>query len=170
MNKNYNFTFAGVFLLLCLLLSGGIWYSIVELQTWREEYDLLDSERHNNSGIISNLEARNNTLTRITNLHINSATLAHDSVTFFSMVRQVMERHNISLLYITSSGEDNSGNKDNVLQIKIDGKYYDMAGMLADLRNLPVPSKITRLNLKRNHNLPEELVEADMTIEVLTEE
>lgn len=170
MNKNYNFTFAGVFLLLCLLLCGGIWYSIVELQTWREEYDLLDSERHNNSGIISNLEARNNTLTRITNLHINSATLAHDSVTFFSMVRQVMERHNISLLYITSSGEDNSGNKDNVLQIKIDGKYYDMAGMLADLRNLPVPSKITRLNLKRNHNLPEELVEADMTIEVLTEE
>ena len=154
----------------CLLLCAGIWYSVTELYACREEYEMLASERHNNSGIISNLEARNATLSRIANLHINGSTLIRDSVAFFSMVRQVMENHNINLTYITSSGKDNSGTKDNTLKIKIDGRYYDMAGMFADLRNLPVPSKITRLSLKRNHTLPEELVEADMTIEVLTEE
>ncbi len=170
MDKNYYFVFAGVFLGLCLLLCGGIWYTITELHTYREEYDQLDAERHNNSGVISNLEARNATLQRITHLHINGSTLVHDAVAFFSMVRQVMENRNISLLYITTSGQDDSGTKDNVLQIKVDGGYYNMAGMLADLRNLPVPSKITKLSLKRNHTLPEELVEADITIEVLTEE
>ena len=154
----------------CLLLCAGIWYSVTELYACREEYEMLASERHNNSGIISNLEARNATLSRIANLHIYGSTLIRDSVAFFSMVRQVMENHNINLTYITSSGKDNSGTKDNTLKIKIDGRYYDMAGMFADLRNLPVPSKITRLSLKRNHTLPEELVEADMTIEVLTEE
>ena len=170
MNRNYYFTFAGVFLGLCLLLCAGIWYSVTELYACREEYEMLSSERHNNSGVISNLEARNATLQRITNLNITSATLIRDAVAFFSMVRQVMETRNINLIYITSSGQDDSGTKDNTLRLKIDGRYYDMAGMFADLRNLPVPSKITRLSLKRNHDLPEELVEADMTIEVLTEE
>ena len=81
-----------------------------------------------------------------------------------------MERHNISLLYMTTSGQADSGKKDNVLQIKVDGGYYDMVGMFADLRGLSTPSKITRLSLKRNHDLPEELVEADITLEVLTED
>ena len=170
MNKSYYFTFAGIFLGVCLLLCAGIWYSITELYEYREEYEKLDAERHNSSGLISNLEARNTTLSRITSLNINSSTLAHDAVAFFSMVRPVMETHHINLIYITTKGQDDSGTKDNTLQLKIDGGYYDMAGMFADLRTLPVPSKITRLSLKRNHDLPSELVEADLTIEVLTEE
>ena len=170
MNKNSYVIFAGLFLGICILLCAGIWYSITELHACREEYDQLDAERHNNSGMITNLETRNAILSRITSLSINNAVLVPDAVAFFSMVRTLMERHNISLLYMTTSGQDDSGNRDNVLQIKIDGGYYDMVGMLADLRGLATPSKITRLSLKRNHDLPEELVEADITLEVLTEE
>lgn len=170
MKSNSYFVFAGVFLVLCLLICGGIWYSLSELYAYREEYDQLSSERTNNNSIISRLEARNATLSRITNLSINSATLVPDAVAFFSMVRQIMDMHKINLLYIATSGQDNSGNKDNILRLKIDGGYYDMAGMFADIRNLRVPSKITRLSLKRNHDLPEELVEAELTIEVLTED
>ena len=169
MNRNHYILFAGLFVVLCLLLCGGIWYSIAELRYYREEYDQLDSERSNNSSIISNLEKRNSTLSDITHLSINSAVLVPDAVAFFSVVRTIMERHNISLIYMTTSGQDNSGKKDNILQIKIDGGYYDMVGMFADLRSQN-PSKITHLSIKRNHDLPEELVEADLTIEVLTED
>ena len=170
MSRNSYVIFTGLFLALCFLLCGGIWYSIVELRACREEYDQLDSERYSKSGIITNLETRNATLSRITNLSINNAVLVTDAVAFFSIVRSLMEKHNISLLYMTTSGQNDSGKKDNVLQIKVDGGYYDMIGMLADLRSLSSPSKITRLSLRRNHDLPEELVEADITFEVLTEE
>ena len=170
MNRNSYVIFAGLFLGICVILCVGIWYSITELRACREEYDQLDSERHNNSGMITNLETRNAALSRITRLSINNAVLVPDAVAFFSMVRTIMERHNISLLYMTTSGQADSGKKDNVLQIKVDGGYYDMVGMFADLRGLSTPSKITRLSLKRNHDLPEELVEADITLEVLTED
>ena len=170
MDKNRYTIFAGVFLGICLILCGGIWYSIAKLHECREEYDQLDAERHNNSGMISSLEARNAALSKINDLAINRATLVPDAVAFFSMVRQIMDSRNISLLSMTTSGQNDANQKDNVLNIKIDGGYYDIAGMFADLRNLTVPSKITRLSLKRNHDLPEELVEADITLEVMTEE
>lgn len=170
MNKNYYITFTGIFLVLCLIICVGIWYSHKELYACREEYDQLDAERHNNSGMISSLEARNAILSRITSLKINSSEMPQDAVAFFSMVRQIMDMHNISLLYMTTSGQDNSGNKDNILQVKVDGGYYDIAAMFADLRNLPVPSKTNKLSLKRNHDLPEELVEADITLEIMTED
>ncbi len=70
---------------------------------------------------------------------------------------------------MTTSGQDGSEGKDNILQLKLDGNYYSFIKMFADLRNLPAASKITKLAIKRNHDLPEELVEADITIEVMTE-
>ena len=170
MNKNYYAIFTGIFLGICLLLAGGIWYSLSKLYACREEYDSLDAERQNNSGIISNLETRNAALSKITELNINTSVLVPDAVAFFSMVRQIMDIHKVSLLSMTTSGQNDSGKKDNVLQLKIDGGYYNIADMLADLRNLNVPSKITRLSIRRNHTLPEELVEVDLTLEVLTEE
>lgn len=170
MNRNYYVIFAGVFLGVCLLLCVGVWFSIYELESLREEYDQLDSERHNNTGLITSLEARNATLSKINSLNINGASTVNDAVAFFSMVRQLMDNHQISLLYMSTSGQDNSGRKDNILQIKIDGHYYDMVKMFADIRNIPVPSKTTRLSIKRNHDLPEELVEADITFEIMTEE
>ena len=170
MNRNYNFILMGVFLGLCLLICAGIWFSMYELYALREEFDQLDAERHSNKGIITNLEARNSNLARITQLSINRAVTVPDAVSFFSMVRQILDTNNISLISMTTSGQNDAEAKDNILQLKVDGAYYSLARMLADLRNLPAASKITRMSLKRNHDLPEELVEAAITIEVMTED
>ena len=169
MDKNY-FILTGIFIGVCIILCGVIWFSLNELYAYREEYDQLTQQNDSHSGIISNLQARNESLSRISKLSINRASTATDAVAFFSLVRQVMESNNVSLITMSTSGANNSGKKDNVLQLKIDGNYYALARMFADLRALPVPSKITRLDLKRNHTLPEELVEVDMTIQVMTEE
>lgn len=169
MNKNY-FILTGIFIGVCIILCGVIWFSLTELYAYREEYDQLTQQSDSHSGVIENLKARNESLSRISHLSINRASTVPDAVAFFSLVRQIIETNNISLLTMSTSGPDNSGKKDNILQLKIDGNYYALARMFADLRSLPVPSKITRLDLKRNHNLPEELVEVDMTIQVMTEE
>lgn len=160
----------GVFLGFCFAVCAGIWFSMHTLYNFREEYDQLDAERNNHKGIITNLEARNSSLSRITKLSINNAASVPDAVSFFSMVRQILDMNNISLISMTTSGQTDAETKDNILQLKLDCGYYSLTRMLADLRNLPAASKVTRMSLKRNHNLPEELVEADITIEVMTEE
>ncbi len=170
MNKNYSFIFTGIFLGVCAVLCAGIWFLMNELYTYREEYDQLDAESNNNSGIITNLEARNASLSRISNLDITKASTVPDAVTFYGMARQIIDMNNITILNMTTSGQNDSGRKDNILQLKLDGAYYPLVKMFADLRNLAVPSRITKLSIKRNHNLPEELVEADVTIEVMTGE
>lgn len=169
MNKNY-FIFTGIFVGVCVIACVGIWYSLGELYSLREEYEQLSSSNQSNTGIIANLEARNESLSRITGLHINSSQSVPDAVAFFSLIRPTIENNNINLLYMTTSGQDGSGKKDNELRLKIDGNYYAMMRMFAQWRSLPVPSKITSLNLIRNHNLPEELVQAELTLQVMTEE
>ncbi len=168
-NRTY-LIFTGVFLCICLLICGVIWYSLGELYASREEYDQLTQQSNSHSGIIANLEDRNASLSKISDLSINNATTVPDAVVFFSMVRQIMENNNISLLSMSTSGQNNSGRKDDVLHLKINGNYYALARMFADLRNLQAPSKITRLDLRRNHTLPEELIDVDMTLQVMTEE
>ncbi|MBR0279263.1 MAG: hypothetical protein IJQ75_04715 [Synergistaceae bacterium] len=169
MNRKY-IIYTGIFIGLCVIPCVAIWFFLGELYTLREEYDMLNSNNQSSSGIIANLEARNNSLLRITSLRINSSQTTTDAVAFYSMIRPSIENNNISLLNMITSGQDNDGRKDNILQMKLDGDYYAITRMLAEWRNLPVPSKITRLDLKRNHNLPEELVEIDVTVEVMTED
>lgn len=169
MDKSY-IIFTGIFIGICVLLCGGVWYSLGELYALREEYEQLSSSNQSSTGIISSLESRNESLSRITGLHINSSQTVPDAVAFFSLIRPIMDNNEISLLYMTTSGQNDSGKKDDVLKLRIDGNYYAMMRMFAEWRSLPVPSKITSLNLKRNHNLPEELVEADLTLQVMTEE
>ena len=169
MSRQY-FIFTGIFISVCVVLCVCIWYSLSELYALREEYERLSSDNHTNSGLITNLETRNSALSRISGLSINNARAISDAVAFFSMVSQTIEANNITLLNMTTSGQNNAGKKSNTLQLKINGDYYSMAKMFADWRTLPVPSKITRLELRRNHTLPEELVEADVTLQVMTEE
>ena len=85
------------------------------------------------------------------------------------MVQQVLDRNGVNLLNMMTSGRGDSDGKDSILQLKLDGNYYAVAKMLADIRELPVASKINRMSIKRNHNLPEELIEADITLEVMTD-
>ena len=169
MNRKY-IMYTGLFICFCALLCAAMWFPLGELYELREEYETLNSSNQGSSAIIENLEARNNSLSQIAKLRINSAQTIPDAVAFFSMIRPMIENNNISLLNMTTSGQNNNGKKDNILQMKLDGDYYAITRMLAEWRNLPVPSKITRLDLKRNHNLPSELVEIDVIIQVMTED
>ncbi len=169
MNKNY-FILTGIFIGVCIFLCGVIWFFLSELYAYREEYDQLAQQSSSHSSVIENLKARNESLSRISHLSINRASTVPDAIAFFSLVRQIAEANSINLFTMSTSGGNNSNKKDDVLQLKIDGNYYALARMFADLRKLSVPSKITRLNMKRNHNLPEELVDVDLTMKVMTEE
>ena len=170
MNKNSYCIFTGAFFALCLLLCVGVWFSLKQLYSCREEYDQLDAERHNNTGIISTLEARNASLSQITELNINRAMAVPDVVAFYGMITPIAASRRISLTSMTLSGGDSQGGKENAITLRLFANYYQFAGMLADLRNLNVPSKIISLKINRNHTLPEELIEAEMTLEVMTEE
>ncbi|MBQ6920131.1 MAG: hypothetical protein IJQ74_07350 [Synergistaceae bacterium] len=169
MNKNINVIFTGIFLAFSLAISVLTWYSVSTLHSTREEYDQLNGESNNNSDIIKTLEARNASLYRITALQVNNAQILPDAISFFSMLRTLLERHGINLMNMTTSGGD-SDKGDNVLQVKIDGNYYEIVKMLADIRNLPAAARITNFSIKRNHDLPGELVEVDLRLEVLTED
>ena len=169
MSRNINVIFTGIFLALSLAVSALTWYSVSLLHQTREEYDQLDGERRNNSGVITTMEARNASLRRITALPVNNASAVGDAVSFFSMLRTVLELHGINLMNMTTSGGD-SDKSDNILQVKLDGNYYNVVKMLADVRKLSAAARITKFSVKRNHDLPSELVEVDMTFEVMTED
>ena len=44
---------------LCALFCGAIWLGIQKLAEYREEYDMMISERNNFEGIMENLRAKN---------------------------------------------------------------------------------------------------------------
>ncbi len=162
MQKNSYLILAGIFAGLCFALCAGIWFSLNELHSYREEYDRLDSEQKNSSNMIASLKARNSSLSRVVNLSVNA-------VVFYGMIKTMLDGHKISVLSMTASGQDNSGKKDNILNLKLYAEYYQLMAMLADLKNLNVASKITSLRIVRNHNLPEELIDVDLQLEVMTE-
>ena len=158
-----------IFLVFCAAVSVLTWFSVSELRAVREEYDILDGEQKNNTSTISNLEAQNASLYRITALQVNNAEILPDAISFFSMFRSLLEQRGINLMNMTTSGGD-SDKPDNVLNVKLDGNYYNIVRMLADIRNLPAAARISSFSIKRNHVLPDELVDVDMTIEVMTGE
>lgn len=170
MQKNSYLVLAGIFAGFCFALCVGIWFSLNELYSYREEYDRLDSEQKNNSNQIASLQARNQSLSRVVNLSVNHAKPVSDAVAFYGMIKMILDGHKISVLSMTASGQDNSGKKDNVLNLKLFAEYYQLMAMLADLRNLNVASKVTSLRIVRNHNLPEELIDVDLRLEVMTGE
>lgn len=170
MQKNSYLVLAGIFAGLYFVLCVGIWFSLNELYSYREEYDRLDSEQKNNSNQIASLQARNQSLSRVVNLSVNHAKPVSDAVAFYGMIKMILDGHKISVLSMTASGQDNSGKKDNVLNLKLFAEYYQLMAMLADLRNLNVASKVTSLRIVRNHNLPEELIDVDLRLEVMTGE
>ena len=169
MQKNSYLILAGIFAGLCFALCVGIWFSLNELHSYREEYDRLDSEQKNSSNMIASLKARNSSLSRVVNLSVNHAKPVPDAVVFYGMIKTILDGHKISVLSMTASGQDNSGKKDNILNLKLYAEYYQLMAMLADLKNLNVASKVTSLHIVRNHNLPEELIDVDLRLEVMTE-
>ena len=163
MNNKIALIFTGLFILLCLLLSAGVGFSLHELRAYREEYDLLDSERNNYTGTINRLQQKNKTLTEINSLNIANTGTAQDALAFYSEVRQCAENNSMNILSMASNG--------NILTLKVEGNYYSLAKMIADWRKIPFASRVNSLVVRRDAVAPTEFVEADIEIEAkLTEE
>lgn len=170
MNNKIALIFTGLFILLCLLLSAGVGFSLHELRAYREEYDLLDSERNNYTGTINRLQQKNKTLTEINSLNIANTGTAQDALAFYSEVRQCAENNSMNILSMASNQGENGGDG-NILTLKVEGNYYSLAKMIADWRKIPFASRVNSLVVRRDAVAPTEFVEADIEIEAkLTEE
>ncbi len=165
MNKNTYLIFVGLFFLMCFVLIGGVWWSLSELQSLREEYDLLSTERESSASMMAAMQDRNFNLTEITGLNIDNAGSAHDAVEFYSNVRQAIEKNQLEL---TSMNSD--ANNDGILSLQIQGSYSSLAKLLADWRNMPFATRINSLKLKRDANSPTALIDAQIVIEAVMEE
>lgn len=161
MNKNLYMVFAGLFFASCLALMFAVWYSIHVLYDYRTEYETLEAERNNFTGMIRSLEERNRVLSQIAALDINRTGTASDAVSFYSQVRLAIENNGMNLLSM-SSGQ---GENDLRLTLKIQGNYYSFAHLLAAWRNMPSAARILSLKFKRDSQSPEDFIEADITIE-----
>ena len=166
MNKNLYMVFAGIFFASCLALMFAVWYSIHVLYDYRTEYETLEAERNNFTGMIKSLEDRNRTLSQIAGLDINRTGTASDSVSFYSHVRIAIESAGMNLLSM-SSGQNE---KDLKLSLSLQGNYYSLAHLLAAWRVMPVASRITSLRFRRDPRAPEDFINADVTIEGMPNE
>lgn len=164
MNNRLTLIFTGIFAALCLILSAGVWFSLHKLRACRDEYDMLDAERHNYTGMILNLQARNKTLTQINSLNIAETGTASDALAFYSEVRQTAENNSMNILSMASNQNESSGN---ILTLRVEGNYYSLARMLADWRTMPFASRINSLSLRRDAAAPEHFIEADIALEAM---
>lgn len=161
MNRNLHLVFAGLLITSCLALCVGIWWSSRELRTYREEYDVLESDRSNSTGLMAELTLRNRSLNQIDRLNLENTETASDFMDFFSQVRQAADTYNVNILSM------NSGNSENVLTLQLQGNYYSIAHVFAKWRTMPFASRMTSLKIQRDASSPESLVEADVTIEAM---
>lgn len=165
MHKNTYLIFMALFFALVFSLSGGVWWSLNELEAMREEYDLLENERSTSVSMMESMQNRNIDLTEITGLNLDNAGSAKDAVEFYSHVRQAIENNNIELVSMNS---DN--NNDGILSLQVQGTYSSLAHLLADWRNMPFASRINSLKLKREANSPSNFVSVQVVLEAMMEE
>ena len=161
MNKNLYMVFAGMFFAGCLALMFAVWYSIHVLYDYRTEYETLEAERNNFTGMIRNLEERNRTLAQIAALDINRTGTASDAVVFYSQVRQAIENNGMNLLSMKSGQNE----KDLKLSLSLQGNYYSFAHLIAAWRVMPSAARILSLRFRRDSLSPENFIDADVVIE-----
>ena len=158
--------FAGIFFTSCLSLMFAVWYSIHVLYDYRTEYETLEAERNNFTGMIQNLENRNKALQKIAGLDINRTGTASDSVSFYSQVRYAIENSGMNLLSMQSGQNE----QDLKLTLSLQGNYYSFAHLLAQWRSMPVAARILSLRFRRDAQAPEDFIDADITIEGMISE
>ena len=165
--------FVAIFFILCLILIGGVWYSLYVLSSYREEYDLLASERDSFSSNMERLRAKRNALEQINSINFTHSEKAADTLEFYSRVKDAADKNNIEMLSMNAAQTQNSQNDSkqsgSVLTIKMRGGYYDIAKVFADWRQMPFASRVKSLRLTRDKIDPEEAVEADIVLEAYTE-
>ncbi len=163
MEKRNYFLQITIFFAICLLLCVGVWFEIHVLEEYREEYDMIISERDNFEGIMENLRAKNRTLQSIRQVNLDNVVKAKDGVEFYSEVRRLIDENSINML---SMQNDQS----NILKLSLQGNYYALIHLFADWREMPFASRITELKIKRDNIMPSDLVEAELTLEAWIEE
>ena len=165
MSKNIYLIFTAAFFVLCVLLIGGVWWSISELRKYREEYDLLEEERTSSQRMMDSMQSKNIDLEQITGLNIDNAGLAQDAVEFYSKVRQAIEKNNVEVISMNAGS-----NNDSILTLQLKGSYYALARTFAEWRLMPFASRINSLKIKRDANSPTEYISAQVTLEAMMEE
>ena len=162
--------FVVIFFILCLSLIGGVWYSLYALSTYREEYDLLASERDSFSSNMERLKAKKAALEQINSINFTHSEKASDTLEFYSRVRDAADKNHVEMISMTATQAQNiSEQSGSVLTIKMRGGYYDLAKVFADWRQMPFASRVKSLRLARDKTDPEEAVEADIVLEAYTE-
>ena len=164
MSRNIYVIFLAVFFGLCMCLIGGVWWSLRELRTYREEYDLLEQERASSQRMMQNMQDKNLDLSQVTGLNIDNAGLAKDAVEFYSHVRNAIEKNSVELLAMNSDA-----NRDNLLSLHVQGSYYALAHMFADWRVMPFAARINSIKIKRDSNSPTSKVDAEIVLEAMME-
>ena len=164
MNRNIYLMLVAGFFGLCLCLIGGVWWSLRELSTYREEYDLLEQERATSQQMMQSMQNKNLDLAQVTGLNIDNAGFAKDAVEFYSHVRAAIEKNKVELLSMNSDA-----NRDNLLSLHVQGSYYALAHMMADWRVMPFAARINSLKIKRDSNSPTSKVDAQIVLEAMME-
>ncbi len=161
MKKNLYLVFTGVLIVICLALCAGVWWSIGQLKTYREEYEALESDRKNSNELMAQLRLRNNSLNQINRLNIENASAATDFVEVFSQVRQAADSYKVNIVSMTQ------GSSENILHMQLQGNYYSLAHVFAKWRTMPFASRMTSLKIRRAASSPESQVEADVILEAM---
>ena len=152
-----------IFFAICLVMCAGVWFGIHTLEEYREEYDMMVSERDNFEGIMDNLRAKNKTLQSIRQVNLDNVATAKDGVEFYSEVRRLIDENSINMLSMQND-------QANILKLNLDGNYYSLIHLFADWREMPFASRITELKIKRDNIQPTDFVEAELTLEAWIEE
>ena len=147
---------------MCLI--GGVWWSLSELRTYREEYDLLEEERSTSQRMMQSMQDKNLDLSQVTGLNIDNSGSAKDAVEFYSYVRAAIEKNNVDLLSMNSDA-----NRDNFLSLHVQGSYYALAHMFADWRVMPFAARINSIKIRRDSSSPTSKVDAQIVLEAMME-
>ncbi len=164
MNKSIYLILIAGFFGLCLCLVGGVWWSVHELRTYREEYDLLEEERATSQKMMQSMQDKNFDLSQVTGLNIDNAGYAKDAVEFYSHVRTAIEKNKVELISMNSDA-----NRDNLLSLHVQGSYYALAHMFADWRVMPFAARINSIRIKRDSSSPTNKVDAEIVLEAMME-
>lgn len=161
MNKNLYLVFTGILLAVCFALCGGVWWSLGELKTYREEYEALESDRRNSNELMAQLRIRNRNLTQINRLNIENAGTVTDFVEFFARVREAADSYKVNIVSM------NQGSAENILQLQLQGNYYAIAHVFAKWRTMPFAARMTSLKITRSGTQPDAMVDVSVTLEAM---
>ena len=148
------------FAAVCVALCAGVWFGLHMLEDYREEYDMMVSERDNFEGTMENLRAKNRTLQSIHQVNLSDVKMIQKGSEneFYTAVHRLIEENSMNLL--SMQNDDPS-----IFKLSLQGNYYSLIHLFADWRSMPFASRITELHIKRDAAFPSDFVTADLILE-----